>query len=215
MGSGKIFPVDETKLSIPPFKIPEYWFVINGMDFGWNHPQAHVQLIWDRDNDTYYVTNAWKGSETQPYEAWHIVKPWSDGVPVAWPHDGLQTEKGSAKQQMQYYAEEGFLMLNDHSTWPDGGYGIWPAITDIIRLMQTGKFFIFSNLFYLFEEIREYHTKTTANGNVEIVAKKNDLLDALFKAYMMRRHAIRICDINQKMVVESYNSVNPGMYDNF
>jgi phage terminase large subunit-like protein len=215
MGSGKIFPIDETKLSIKPFKIPEYWFVINGMDFGWAHPQAHLQLVWDRDNDTYYTTNGWKGSNKQPYEAWHIVKPWAANIPTAWPHDGLQTEKGSAKQQMTYYTEEGFNMLSDHATWPDGTNGVWAGIMELINLMETGRLFIFSNLFQVFEEIREYHTKTTASGNVEIVKKKDDLIDSLRYAYMMRRHAIRICDIDQKMVVESHNELNPGMYENF
>jgi phage terminase large subunit-like protein len=215
MGSGKIFPIDEQDLVIDPFAIPEYWFVINGMDFGWAHPQAHVQLVWDRDNDHFYITNAWKGSNRQPFEAWHIVKPWSEGIPVAWPADGLQTEKGSAKQQMQYYSEEGFNMLGAHASWPDGSNGVWAGITELINLMGTGRLKIFSNLFYVFEEIREYHTKTTPSGSVEIVKRREDLIDALRYAYMMRRYAIRICDINQEVVVESFNELNPGMYENF
>lgn len=45
MGSGLIFPVDEEQIKIDPFQIPDYWFVLNGMDFGWDHPQAHIQLV--------------------------------------------------------------------------------------------------------------------------------------------------------------------------
>lgn len=205
MGSGLIYPVDEDKIKCDPFKIPEYWFVINGMDFGWNHPQAHIQLVWDRDADIYYVVNAWKGAEKQPFEAWHVVKPWAEGVPTAWPHDGLQHEKGSAKQQKDYYEEEGWLMLGEHATWPDGGNGVWAGIMELLNLMETGRLKVFSNLFEVFTEIREYHTKTTINGNIEIVKLKEDLLDGIRMAYMMRRHAIRICDINP----EEYNYGQP------
>ena len=215
MGSGLIYPVDEESIKIAPFMIPDYWFVVGGMDFGWNHPQGHVQLVWDRDNDMYYITNAWKGKEKQPYEAWHIVKPWAADIPTAWPHDGLQHEKGSAKQQKDYYEEEGWFMLPEHATWPDGSNGVWAGIMELLNLMQTGRLKIFANLFDLFEEIREYHTKTTPSGNVEIVKVKDDLVDALRYAFMMRRHSIRICDINP----EEYNHYSPAStaahYDNF
>ncbi len=195
MGSGLIYEVDETELKVAPFDIPDYWFVINGMDFGWDHPQAHIQMVWDRDADIYYIVNAWKASKKQPFEAWHIVKPWAENVPTAWPGDGLQTEKGSAKQQKDYYEEEGFNLLPEHATWEDGGNGVWAGIMELNNLMKTGRFKIVSVLFEVFEELRQYHTKTNANGKIEIVALKEDLLSAIRYAYMMRRHAIRICDL--------------------
>jgi phage terminase large subunit-like protein len=204
MGSGLIFEYDEDDIKIAPFEIPQYWFVINGMDFGWDHPQAHVQLIEDRDSGTIYVVNAWKGSKKKPYEAWHAVKGWAEDIPTAWPHDGLQHEKGSAKQQKSYYEDEGWDMLSDNATWPDGGNGVWAGLMEFNDLMAGGKFKVFSNLFEVFDEIRQYHTKTTASGKVEIVKVKDDLIDAIRYAYMMRRHSIRICDINQEMYHASH-----------
>ncbi len=215
MGSGLIFPVDEDSIKCDPFKIPEYWFVINGLDFGWRHPQGHVQLVWDRDADMYYVVNAWKKAEAQPFEAWHVVRPWAEDIPTAWPQDGLQHEKGSAKQQKDYYEEEGWLMLPEHATWPDGGVGVWAGIMEMLNLMETGRLKIFSNLFEMFTEIREYHTKTTISGNIEIVKLKEDLIAALRYAYMMRRHSIRICDINPEVYNYNQPQPNPGQYDNF
>ena len=125
-----------------------------------------------------------------------MVKGWADGVPTAWPADGLQTEKGSAKQQKSYYEEEGFLLLDDHATWEEGGNGVWAGLMEINNLMKTGRLKIFSNLVEVFAEVRQYHTKTTSSGKSEIVKLGEDLLDAIRYAYMMRRHAIRICDIN-------------------
>ena len=195
MGAGLIYAVSEDDIKCEPFEIPDYWFVINGMDFGWDHPQAHVQLVWDRDADIFYLVNAFKKSKIQPFEAWHVVKPWAENCPTAWPHDGLQHEKGSAKQQKDYYEEEGFNMLPEHATWEDGGNGVWAGIMELNNLMKSGRFKVVSSLVEWFEEMRQYHTKTTASGKSEIVKTKDDLLDATRYAYMMRRYAIRVCDL--------------------
>jgi phage terminase large subunit-like protein len=199
MGSGLIFETDMNELKVEPFEIPKHWFVINGMDFGWDHPQAHIQLVWDRDSDIFYLTNGWKKSKKQPFEAWHCVKPWAEDIPTAWPADGLQTEKGSAKEQRSYYSEAGFFMLPSHATWEDGGNGVWAGIGQLNELMNTGRLKVFSNLHEVFDELQQYHTKTTGDGKISIVKLRDDLIDSLRYAYMMRRHAIRICDINQQI----------------
>lgn len=199
MGSGLIYEHDEDGLSVKPFDIPEYWFVINGMDFGWDHPQAHIQMVWDRDADIFYIVNAWKASKKQPYEAWHVVKPWVENVPISWPGDGLQHKQqasGEAIKLKQLYEDEDFNMLPERATFEDGGDGVWVGIMELDNLMKTGRLKIVSVLFEVFEELRQYHTKTTSSGKAEIVKIKDDLLDAIRYAYMMRRYAIRICDLH-------------------
>lgn len=204
LGSGLIFEVDEDDIKFDPFDYPDHWFVIGGCDFGWDHPASIVQLLWDRDADSFYLINAWKGRHKQPYQMWHTTKSWMENVPLAFPHDGLQHKQqsqGEAKQLRTMYEEAGFSMLPDHSTWDDGGFAVWPAITQIHNLMKEGRFKIASPLHEVFEEIRQYHTRTIGNnkegaGKSEIVKVKDDLIDGIFKAYMMRRHAIRVMDIN-------------------
>jgi hypothetical protein len=198
MGSGVIYEVSEDSLKIDPFDIPAHWFIINGMDFGWDHPQAHVQLVWDRDADTFYLVNAWKESKKQPFEAWHIVKPWAEDIPTAWPSDGLQTEKGSGKQQMSYYRDEGWDMLAEHAQWEDGGNGVWAGLMELNSAMKEGRFKVFSNLYPFFYVLRQYNNMTSNGGKMSIVKTNDDLLDAVRYAYMMRRYAIRICDIGQE-----------------
>ncbi len=55
MGSGRVFPVAEERIVCAPFAIPKHWLQINGLDFGWDHPFAAVNLAWDRDADCVYV----------------------------------------------------------------------------------------------------------------------------------------------------------------
>ena len=85
MGAGLIYDVDPKTISCQPFECPAHWYVINGMDFGFDHPQAHVQLWWDNDSDTYYLAHAWKQSKCLPEVAWGAVRSWAEGVPTAWP----------------------------------------------------------------------------------------------------------------------------------
>jgi len=201
MGSGLIYEHDEEVIGIEPFKIPDYWFIIDGMDFGWDHPQAHVQMVEDRDAGIFYIVNAWKASKKQPFEAWHIIKRWAEGVPTAWPHDGLKGQlKSSGSQndgdtQIEMYANEGFLCIDEHASWEEGGNSVQRGIVEFNQMLAEGRLRIFNNLHEFFEEMRQYHTKTNPSGQTEIVKIKDDLLDAARYAYMMRRYAIRICDI--------------------
>jgi len=198
MGSGLIYAHDIETLLADTFDIPDYWFVINGMDFGWDHPQAHIQLVWDKDHDVFYVTRAWKDRRKQPHEAWHAVRKWAKNVPTAWPADGLQTEKGSAKRQRDYYVEEGWNMIGEHASWEEGGNGVEAGLMELNAMMSEGRFKVGRALSNVTQEIERYHRLALPNGQSRIVKVDDDLLDAIRYAYMMRRFAVRICDLIPK-----------------
>lgn len=185
LGHGRIYDIAEEDVTCKAFEIPRHWAIIDGMDFGWDHPQSQIQLAWDRDNDAFYVTRAWKMSHKSPIEAWGATKTWSAGVRTAWPADGLQTEKGGAKEVKKYYDEAGFTLLAEHATWPDGGNGVEVGLMEIRDLMLKGKFKIFEGLRDMFDELLQYHR----DENGKIAKVKDDLLDAVRYAYMMRRFA--------------------------
>ncbi|MDI5810305.1 DNA packaging protein, partial [Salmonella enterica subsp. enterica serovar Anatum] len=165
--------------------------VIDGMDFGWDHPQSRVQLAIDMEAEIFYVTKAWKASKTSPAEAWGATKAWANKVPTAWPQDGLQTEKGSGLQQKEYYKDAGFLMLPEPAQWPDGSRSVEPGLFELHDLMSTGRFKVFAGLRDWFEEFNFYHRDERGR----IVKTRDDLLDATRYAYMMRRFAKRYGDI--------------------
>lgn len=189
MGAGLIFEHDQKDITCPRFNIPNHYWLINGMDFGWDHPQAHIQLAIDPDSAIIYVTQAWRKSKKQPWEAWHSVKSWAKGIPTAWPSDGLQTEKGSGMQQKEYYEDAGWDMLDEPASWPDGGVSVEAGLVKLNDLMANGKFKIFDDLWEVIEEVREYHRKQMPNGMSQIVKLKDDLISAIRYAFMMTRHA--------------------------
>lgn len=199
LGHGRIYDIAEEDITCTPFAIPPHFRVINGMDFGFDHPQSQVQLVHDADNDMYYVTRAWKKSKVMPSDAWAATKSWSAKVPTAWPADGLQTEKGSARQQKSYYTEAGFVLLGNHATWPDGSNGVEAGIFEIRDLMMQGRFKVFAGLRDWFDEMLQYHR----DDNGRIAKVKDDLLDATRYAYMMRRFAVPFGQVGKpKQVVE-------------
>lgn len=187
LGAGLIFDIGNDVMKCEAFEIPDHWWVINGMDFGWDHPQAHIQLAWDKDEDVIYVTHAWKKAKTVPEVAWSSIKPWAAGVPTAWPADGLQSEKSSGNQQRAAYADAGWKMCQEHATWQSGGVGVEAGLVELYSRMDKGTFKVFSHLHEWFDEKLNYHR----GDDGKIVKLRDDLLSATRYAYMMRRFAIQ------------------------
>lgn len=196
LGHGRIYDLSEDFLTCDDPGMPDHWYVIDGMDFGWDHPQAHIRLLEDRDNGCFYVTRSWKEREQSANEAWGATKLWSEGVPTAWPSDGLQGEKGRDDNKVlrDHYIDAGFTMLDEHATWPEGGVGVEAGLYEIADLARKGKFKICFSLRKVLDEILQYHRDSRG----KIVKSMDDLLDAIRYAYMMRRFAIRCGDVGKK-----------------
>jgi phage terminase large subunit-like protein len=191
LGSGRVFPIDDDEIRCEAFAIPAHWPQVGGLDFGWDHPSAGVKVAWDRDTDTLYVVAAHRQREQTAAMFSVALKPWgknADGsqwLPWAWPHDGLQHDKGSGEQLAKQYKDQGLLMLPQRATFEDGSNGVEAGIADMLDRMQTGRFKVFAHLNEWFEEFNLYHRKDGL-----IVKKGDDLLSASRYAMMMRRFAI-------------------------
>lgn len=184
MGSGRVFPIAEEQITCPPMAIPESWAQIAGVDFGWDHPFAAIRLAWDRDNDVIYVTAEYAVREQTPVVQSAAVKAWGDWIPVAWPHDGLQHDKGSGVALKEQYAAHGLKMLPEKATFVDGGNGVEAGVMDMLDRMKTGRWKVFSTCGGWLQEFRLYHR---VNG--QIVKERDDRISASRYAMMMLRHA--------------------------
>ena len=185
LGSGAIFPIDDKDITCDPFEMPDFYYRINGVDFGIDHPAATAFCSWDRDNDIFYVYDCYKtAGETPVYHA-EAIKKRGVWIPNAWPHDGLQRDKGSGIALKDLYRRHGLYMLREHAHYPDErGNHREPGIIEMYEWMRTGRFKVFSHLSQWFEEKRLYHRK-----DGQIVAKYDDILSATRMAFIMRRLA--------------------------
>lgn len=202
LGSGRVFAeVAETDITVQPFYIPSYWPQLGGIDFGWDHPTAGARLAWDRDTDTVYVTAAYRVAEKTPIFHAVALKAWGPWLPWAWPHDGLQHDKGSGEQLAKQYEAAGLKMLPERATFPDGSNGLEAGVSDMLQRMETGRLKVFAHLGDWFEEFRLYHRKDGL-----IVKKRDDLLSATRYALMMLRFAVT-GDVNRGAIKRKLGNI--------
>ncbi len=201
MGSGRVFPLAEEALIVAPFAVPAHWVQINGLDFGWDHPFAAVNCAWDRDGDVFYVCREYAERETTPVIHAAAVKPWGSWVPCAWPHDGLQHDKGSGEALKAQYAAQGLNMLPEKASFPDGGNGVEAGVLEMLDRMRTGRWKVFGTCGAWLAEFRLYHRK-----NGVIVKERDDVISASRYAFMMRRCAV-VQPVRRALVLPGFGAV--------
>lgn len=165
-----------------------------GIDFGYGHPFAAVLCAWVHDTDEVFAVD---GFRMERAEALYHVKRIASmcrglRIPIAFPHDGLQHEKGSGTALADVYRRLGAPMLAMHAQNKGGGIAVEPAIEEMCGYMKRGCFAIASHMGELGEEILNYHR----DEDYKIVPLRDDLISAKRYAFMMRRHgkALDACE---------------------
>ena len=183
LGSGRVFPVAEEVLRETAIEIPKHWPRICGIDFGWDHPTAAAWLAWDRDADCLHLYDVYRVKEATPVihaAAINARGKW----PVAWPHDGLQHDKGSGLALADQYRKLGCNFLRERATYEDGESGVEAGLMEMLDRMQTGRFKVAAHLNDFWDEFRMYHR---LDG--KLVKEREDIISACRYAVMMKRFA--------------------------
>jgi phage terminase large subunit-like protein len=176
LGLGRVFPIADSRILIPPFAVPNHWPGINGIDFGWDHPTAAAQLRWDRDNDIIYLVREHRLSKATPKQ--HVAtigdeRSWGT-IPWAYPHDGEVADKGTGVALAKQYKTAGLKMLAEHATNVDGTNSVEAAVLDMLERMNDGRWKVFDGPCPLWmEEFRLYH-----RDDGKIVKEHDDLISA-------------------------------------
>jgi Terminase RNaseH-like domain/Terminase large subunit, T4likevirus-type, N-terminal len=193
LGSGRIFPIAEEDIACDPLDFPPHWPRIGGMDFGWTHPFAAVELVWDRDTDTVYVAKAHRLREATPIIHAAAIKPWGNLL-WAWPRDGKrETLEGAGIALAEQYRAQGLDMLHEHAQFEDGSVSVEAGLMAMLDRMQTGRLLVLRHLSDWFDEFRLYHRK-----DGKVVKEGDDLMSATRYALMMLRFA-RTETLRQKL----------------
>lgn len=186
-GSGKVFTTEEAFLLEEPIQpIPDNWRQIIGLDFGWDHPTAAVRIAIDDESDACHIISAYRQRKETPVIHASAIKKWGAGIPIAWPRDGLQTDKGSGVQLAQIYRGEGLPMLSEWAQFADKrGVGVEAGLIEMQQMMDNGTLKVNRTLSDWIEEYRMYHK---IEGKVH--AMNDDLMCATRYAIMMKRFAV-------------------------
>ena len=179
-GSGLVFPVTEDDIICEDFDIPRHYPCIAAVDFGFDHPTAVSWVALDPDDDVMYVYDEYRRSKETPLTHAAVINARTPGLPIAFPHDGLQHDKGSGVQLAQQYRDLGVYMLPEHFSNPPadgmvkGNNSVEAGISELLQRFETGRLKIFRSCVETMEEMRLYHRK-----NGKVVPIKDDLLSAM------------------------------------
>jgi phage terminase large subunit-like protein len=206
LGSGQVYTTPEEDITHADLtEIPPHWYKLWGIDFGLGRKFAAVLILHDRDTDTIYVHRALKPAIDGSFLHAQLMQKIAAAVPVAWPHDGNQRDKGSGETLSKMYAAHGLRMLPNHATHETGGYAVEAGIFEIAEREKTERLKVAKHLSDWFEERRFYHRR---DG---LIVKENDhLMDATRYAVMMKRFAQPVA-VSASPLVRRRNQMADGI----
>ena len=154
------------------------------MDFGWDHPFAAVESVWDRDSDVVYVSKYHRLREATPVLHAAALRSWGN-LRWMWPRDSRrETLEGAVVALAKQYAEQALDMWREPAQFEDGSVSVEAGLMEMLDRIQTGRFKDFNHLDDWWEEFRLYHRK---DGRV--VKEGDDLMIATRYGDMMLRFA--------------------------
>lgn len=167
VGSGKIYPVDISKIVVEDFQIPKHYQKAYAMDVGWASTSASFGA-WDRDNDIIYIYSEHKQGEAEPIIHAEAIKSrgeWLKGVidPAA---RGRSQIDGNNLFEM--YRKAGLHIYPAQNAVEAGIYEVW-------QRLSTGRLKIFASCTQTLKELALYHR----DDKGKIVKKNDHLMDAM------------------------------------
>ena len=168
IGSGMIYPIEESRIVCEPFEIPAHFRRCAGMDFGWSNPTAVVWLAHDTQADIVYAYAEYAQSELPPQTHAFNIQQKGDWIPIACDPAGQAGGQADGEALMQKYAQHGLKLFKADNAVETG-------LQEVFERMLAGRLKIFSNCNGLLSERRSY-----ARDEKGKVKKVNDhRLDAL------------------------------------
>lgn len=178
LGSGRIYPIEESAVLVEPFEFPRWWPRAYALDVGWNRTAA----LWgahDRDSDVVYIYSEYYAGQQPPAvhaSAIAVRGQWMVGAVD--PSSAGANQKDGTTLANEYRALGLSLVMADNTV--EGG------IFACHQRMSRGGLKVFSTLRNWLAEFRIYRR----DENGKIVKENDHLMDAMRYLVMTgMRHA--------------------------
>lgn len=167
LGSGAIYQVPESDITITGFELPKHWIRCFGMDVGWNRTAA-IWGAYDREAATLYIYDEYYRGQAEPsVHAAAILQrgKWVPGVIDPASRGRMQTD---GSRLLELYQDLGLDIEVADNAREAGIYRVW-------ELLSQGRLKVFKSCANTISEYRLYRRDEKGQ-----VVKKNDhLMDAL------------------------------------
>lgn len=167
LGRGKVFPVPEDDIFIPPFDLPPHFARIYGLDFGWSNPTACVWAAHDRDHDVLYIYDCYTAIEQPPAVHAAAIKARGDWLYGVCDPAGQSATPLDGTSLMDIYAQNGLKLTRADNAVESG-------LMLLLERMQQGRLKVFNTLEGWKHEFRLYQRDEQGR----IVKRHDHLLDA-------------------------------------
>jgi phage terminase large subunit-like protein len=159
IGSGAIYPVPESDISITDFEIPDYWPRAFALDTGWNW----TAVVWgarDPESQTVYLYNGYKRGQVEP--AVHASEIRVRGAWIPGVGDAAGINQYDGRRFIDIYRGYGLDITLPNKAVEAGLYETW-------QRLSAGKLKVFASLKGWFEEYRMYRRDEAGR-----IVKEND-----------------------------------------
>ena len=165
LGSGVIYPVAESDVTVDDFEIPDHWPKMYALDVGWNNT-ACVWTAWDRETNTRYIYSVYLKGEAEPIIHAEAIKARGDWIKGVIDPAARGRSQVDGTQLMQSYIDLGLKVTPAKNAVEAGIYKVWQELS-------TGKLKVFKSCRQWFEEFRLYRRDEKG----KIIKVKDHLMD--------------------------------------
>ena len=198
LGSGAIYPIPESDITVKDFEIPRHWPRGYGFDVGWNRT-AGIFGALNRDTDVLYLYSEHYRGEAEP--AVHSAAMMARGKWIPGRIDPAARGRGQkdGAQLLYDYQNLGMDIQEAINAVESGIYKVWMRAS-------TGRLKVFGSCQHWFEEFRIYRRDEKG----KIVKVNDHLMDAT-------RYLVQECETNDFMItkpVPRVSHIGSGVVDN-
>ena len=164
LGSGVVYPLNESDICVEPFKIPEHWARVYGFDPAAVGVAAALWGAVDPDTETMYLYSEHYRKEAEPAIHAQAIKARGNWIP------GIIDPAGNQNGQTRWelYTDLGLTLYRANKDVDAGVETTW-------QYLSTGQMKVFSHLTNFLSEIRVY----CRDDNGKIVKKHDHLMDCM------------------------------------
>lgn len=169
-GKGRIYPVEEGRIAVPWFEIPDWWGRLFTIDPGWGTTGC-LFYAYDADADCIYITNEYYEGQKPPFVHARALKQYgADWMPGAL--DPYATGKlYDGKQMVELYREEGLDVVLGED------FGVQRGIEECYGRMETGRLKVFAHCRNFFWELSLYQADDS--GKPDKSKGRDHLMDTM------------------------------------
>lgn len=148
LGAGAIYPIEESEITVEPFKIPRHYPRAYALDVGWNRTAA-LWGAFDREPDTWYLYAEHYRGQAEPSVHAAAVRARGDWIPGVIDPAARGRSQKDGKQLLVQYEDLGLELTPADNSLEAG-------IADCFERLSTSRIKVFKTLRNFLAEYRLY-----------------------------------------------------------